>query len=107
MDAIPGGKGRYFNGSASVDASLEDGVLIVTLQDAEVNGQPVPDAYMREIRKENLAKDMYKDPEVAKRLRKFESLVIEGDKLPCSTPGHLPNPSPRKTAPLLINSLSF
>ncbi len=81
MDAIPGGKGRYFNGSASVDASLEDGVLIVTLQDAEVNGQPVPDAYMREIRKENLAKDMYKDPEVAKRLRKFESLVIEGDKL--------------------------
>ena len=37
--------------------------------------------YMREIRKENLAKDMYKDPDVAKRLRKFERLIIEDDKL--------------------------
>lgn len=81
VDSLPGGQGRYFNGSVSVNASLEDGVLIVTLQDAEVNGQPVPEEYMRQIRKENLAKDMYKDPDVAKRLRKFERLIIEDDKL--------------------------
>ncbi len=80
-NAIPGGKGRFFNGSATLEASLENGVLIVTLQDAEVNGQSVPEDYMREIRKENLAKEMVKDPDVAKKLRKFESLVIEGDKI--------------------------
>ncbi|MEO8271886.1 MAG: hypothetical protein ABI557_19340, partial [Aureliella sp.] len=30
-DGFPGGKGRYFNGSARVDASLENGKLVVTL----------------------------------------------------------------------------
>ncbi len=89
--ALPGGQGRFFNGSVSVDASLEDGVLIVTLQDAEVNGEPVPEQFMREIRKENLAKDMYKNPEMAKKLRKFESLVIEGDRI-ILTPKHPPEP---------------
>jgi len=79
--AIPGGKGRFFNGSVTLDASLEDGVLIVTLQDAEVNGQAVPEDLMSGIRKENLAKDFYKDPDMAKKLRKFESLVIEGDRM--------------------------
>jgi hypothetical protein len=79
--AIPGGKGRYFNGAVTLNASLEDGVLIVTLQDAEVNGQAVPEELMSEIRKENLAKDLYKDPDVAKKLRKFESLVVEGDRI--------------------------
>jgi hypothetical protein len=80
-DAIPGAKGRFFNGSVAVEASLEEGVLIVTLQSAEVNGQPVPESIMAGIRQENLAKDMYKDAELAEKLRKFESLEIEGDKI--------------------------
>ncbi len=80
-DAIPGAQGRFFNGSASIDASLEDGVLIVTLQNAEANGQPVPEAIMAQMRKENLAKDIYKDPEVAKKLRRFESLVVEDNRI--------------------------
>lgn len=80
-DAIPGAQGRFFNGSVGVDASLENGVLIVTLENAEVNGQDVPETIMSQLRKENLAKEAYKDPEVAKTLSKFKSLVIEGDKL--------------------------
>jgi hypothetical protein len=80
-DAFPLGKGRFFNGSVSANASLENGVLIVTLADAEVNGEKVPEEFMGPMRKENLAKDMYKDPDVAKRLGQFESLVIEGDQI--------------------------
>lgn len=79
--ALPGGKDRFFNGSVTVNASLEDGVLIVTLEEAEVNGQPVPEEIMSEIRKQNLAKDMYQDPETAEKLRRFERLIVEGDKL--------------------------
>jgi hypothetical protein len=88
-DAIPGAKGRFFNGSVVAEASLEDGVLIVTLQSAEVNGQPVPESIMTEIRKENLAKDVYKNVEMAEQLRKFESLEIEGDQI-ILTPKQLP-----------------
>jgi len=80
-DVIPGGKGRFFNGKVSLKASLENGVLIVTLDEAEVNGESLPSQFLDSIRKENLAKDAYKDPKSAEFLRKFERLTIENDKI--------------------------
>lgn len=80
-DMIPGGKGRYFNGRVSLKVSLENGVLIVTLDDAEVNGESIPSQFLDTIRRENLAKDAYKDPKSAEFLRKFERLSIEKDKI--------------------------
>jgi hypothetical protein len=80
-DEIPGAGGRFFNGSVTADAELSNGVLIVTVADAEVNGISVPEEIMSGIRDENLAKDLYKDPDVAKSLAKFESLVIENDRI--------------------------
>ncbi len=80
-DVFPGAKGRYFNGSVSANVALENGVLIVTLAAAEVNGQQVPEQIVQAMRKENLAKELYKDPEIAKTLSKFESLLIEADKI--------------------------
>ena len=81
MDAFPGAKGRFFNGSIAADVSLEDGILIVTLADAEVNGQQVPQQFRDAMSQQNLAKDLYNDPEVARTLGKFESLVIDGEKI--------------------------
>lgn len=75
-DVIPGAQGRFFNGSLTVTASLDDGELVVHAQEAAVNGEAIPDDIMREIRKENLAKDVDNDPDVRKWLRKFESLEI-------------------------------
>jgi hypothetical protein len=80
-DFLPGGKGRYFNASATFDVSLENGVLIVTLNDAEVKGEKLPQQFIEAMSKENLAKDAYKDPEVASTLRRIESISIEGDKI--------------------------
>ena len=80
-DPIPGGKDRYLNGSATIEASLEGGVLIVTLADAEVNGQPVPSEILDGLSRANLAKELYKDKEVAETMRKFRSLAIEDDKI--------------------------
>ena len=80
LSQLPGGSGRYFNGSATFDVSMEDGVLIVTAQQAEVNGSPVPDTMMQGIRQENLAKDLYKDAENARFMRQFEDIRIEDDK---------------------------
>ena len=76
-DFIPGGKGRYFNASATFNVSLDNGVLIVTLADATVKGEKVPQEIIAGIGKENLAKDIYKDPKVAEILRQFDSLTID------------------------------
>lgn len=80
-DAFPGGKGRFFNASATFNVSLENGVLIVTLADATFKGEKLPPQFMEAMGKENLAKEMYKDPEMAKTLGRIESISIEHDKI--------------------------
>jgi hypothetical protein len=81
IGGLPGGKGRYFNASAAFDVSLEGGVLIVTLDDAKVKDNPVPREIIDSISRENLAKEIYKNPEVAEMLSRFDSLIIEDDKI--------------------------
>lgn len=81
VDFIPGGKGRFFNASATFDVSLENGVLIVTIEDAEVKGEKLPQQFIDGMSKENLAKEAYKDPEVAATLGRIESITIEQDKI--------------------------
>jgi hypothetical protein len=78
---IPGSKGRYLNASATFDVSLDGGVLVVTLDSANVKGEPIPDAIMQALRKENLAKDLYKDKENVEIIRRFDSIRIEDDKI--------------------------
>ncbi len=80
-DAIPFGKGRYFNGSVSLKASLQDGIVVVALDQATVNGKPVPEEAMNGMRNQNLAKDAFNDPKAAEFLRKFESLTIQNDSI--------------------------
>jgi len=74
-------KGRYLNGEADLKASLQDGVLIVTLDSIEVNGQKPPEQMMTELRKQNLAKDAYKDEKTSRMIRKIESLEIKDGKI--------------------------
>lgn len=81
LDAIPGMKGRYFNGSATMDVSMDDGHLFVHAKKAEVNGEPVPEQFMKGMRDENLAKKMNQDPEQQKFLRNFKDIRIDDDKL--------------------------
>lgn len=80
-DFVPGGKGRYFNGSVKVDASMEDGILIVTLVDAEVAGEPLPAPVIESLANENLAKEFYKNEQNAKTMRRFEEIRIEDDRV--------------------------
>ena len=77
MGQIPGFSGRYFNATANFDASLENGILIVTIQKASVKGKEVPEEIMERVRQENLAKDIYKNKENAEMLRKFKSIKIQ------------------------------
>jgi len=70
------GKGRYLNGDATFDVSLENGVVRVTAREVHVKGRPLPDSVIARWRQENLAKDIFKDPENAEAIRKFESIQV-------------------------------
>jgi len=80
-DNVPLAGGRFFNASAAFDVSMENGMLIVTLADAEVKGEKVPDQVLEVMRKENLAKNVYDDAETARAFRRIESLVVEDGKV--------------------------
>lgn len=71
------GKGRYLNGEAAFNVSLENGVLIVTVKDVKVKGKPLPETFMSPLRQENLAKDAYKDAKNAEIIRKLERIEVK------------------------------
>ena len=71
------GRGRYLNGEAAFNVSLQNGVLIVTAREVKVKGQPLPESFMSQLRNQNLAKDVYKDPKNAEAIRKLESIEVK------------------------------
>ena len=81
LDNVPLAGGRFLNASAAFDVSMENGVLIVTLADAEVKGEKVPAQVLDAMRKENLAKNLYDDAETAKQFRRIESVAVEDGKV--------------------------
>jgi hypothetical protein len=99
-------RGRYLNGEADLKASLSDGVLIVTLDSIEVNGQRPPEEMMKGIRQQNLAKDAYKDEKSSNLIRKLESLEIKDGKiiLKVRAKGSAPTGSPaaKKAVPVEV-----
>lgn len=73
--------GRYLNGSATLKASLENGVLIVTLQSLSVKGVAIPSQALTQLRAQNLAQDMYKDPRTAEWMRRLESITVKDGRI--------------------------
>lgn len=70
-------KGRYLNGEATFHVALQNGVLIVTAEEVKVQGKALPETLMKEVRKENLAKDAYRDAESAAAIGKLESIEVQ------------------------------
>jgi hypothetical protein len=69
-------RGRYFNGEATFNVSLENGQLNVKAQEMKVNGVNLPESFMNGLRQENLAKDVTKDPKQAEVISKIESIQV-------------------------------
>lgn len=87
LTEVPFFSDRYFNGKLSLNATMKNGRVWVTAKSAEVNGKPVPDADMKQFQNQNLAENMYKDPEQAKFIRKFERIEVEDGKVIIKTKG--------------------
>lgn len=78
---LPLPSGRYLNGSASFKVSMDSGVLIITADSARLNGKPLPEEFMAALRKENLARDIYRRPKSAELIRNIESINIKDGRI--------------------------
>jgi hypothetical protein len=72
-------KGKYLNGIATFNASLQDGTLNVTIEQVEVKGQPLPAWILGKVRAQNLAQGLQSDPRSAPTIQKLESLRVVND----------------------------
>jgi hypothetical protein len=74
-------KGRYLNGSATFSLSFSNGVLWVAPQTIIVKGRPVPEVYMQEIRKQNLAAGLANEPAAVAVLQGLQEIQVKEGKL--------------------------
>ena len=74
-------KGRYLNGSATFSLSFTNGVLSVAPQTIIVKGKPVPEVYMQEIRKQNLATGVTNEPASMMVLQGLDAMQVKEGKL--------------------------
>ncbi len=72
---------RYLNGAATLKAALANGQLIVNLDALEVNGQPVSDTFMKNLRLQNLAQEAMRNPQNAEAIQKFENIEVKDGKI--------------------------
>jgi hypothetical protein len=74
-------KGRYLNGSATFNLSFTNGTLWVAPQTIIVKGKPVPEMYMQEIRKQNLAASLANEPAAVAVLQGLQEIQVKEGKL--------------------------
>lgn len=83
-DKVPGMgplKGRYLNGTGTLRLQVQDGYFAAFIQSLEVNGKPVPEEAMVQIRNQNIFKDAQNDPNMRKMIENFERVEIKDGKL--------------------------
>jgi hypothetical protein len=77
----PFADGRYLNGSGQVDVEVKDGQLYVGVDRLEVKGAPLPEKFMQELRKGNLADEVNKNPKYAGLIEKIAEIRVENGTL--------------------------
>ncbi|MGA4644353.1 hypothetical protein [Limisphaera sp. 4302-co] len=74
-------QGRFLNGEARLRIHFADGWLTVQVAEMEANGKPIPNWLLRRIGRENLARDLDRNPEAIEFLQQLEAVEVVGDRL--------------------------
>ncbi len=74
-------EGRYLNGTGELAVEMRDDRLEVTIDRLEVGGRNLPEEFMNEIRKNNLAEALYEEPSLERFLHLVKSVKIEDGRL--------------------------
>jgi len=83
MEAVglPLFKGRYLNGTGTFDIGLHNGQLRLHTLGFVAKGKRIPDVYMDQIRKQNLAEGINSQPRAAAALDRLQAIKIQDGKL--------------------------
>ncbi len=91
---------RYFNGEATFDVHIRNGVLYVFIQDLAIGGKPLSGEIMQGIRAENLAKNINRDnPEFGALVQLLASVSVKDNHLIVVPRKTLPAATETKNAP--------
>ena len=69
-------RGRFLNGTSVLNLSVVEGELVVSPEAIEVRAGPLPEAVMARLRKANLARLAFRDPRVARSLRRLGRVEV-------------------------------
>jgi hypothetical protein len=75
------GEGKYLNGEAVLSVYVTSGRLCVFMENVKTKGEPLSEAFMREIRMENLAEFVNRDTPTRRMFSAIASIAVEGDHL--------------------------
>lgn len=70
-------KGRFLNGDGIFTLLLKNGLLRLTVENISVKGTPVPEVYMNQLRKYNLARDINNNPRASAAMDRLESIEVK------------------------------
>lgn len=79
--SMPVGVGRYLNGDAVLSVYISGGRLCVFMESVKTRGEPLPEAYMQEIRMENLAEFANHDGSMRRMFSGIDTITVEKDHL--------------------------
>ena len=91
---VPFMKGRHLNADGAFKVSLADGVLLITADSLALKGEPVSESLMSAVRKENFARDVYRRPDTAEAVKRFESIDIKDGRLTVKLRANRPEVKP-------------
>ncbi len=79
------GKGRFFNGTATITVSLHDSELVVHATEVQANGKTPTAEFMKQLSRENLAKDVSKNPEYSEMISHLDKIEVKDGKVYVTT----------------------
>lgn len=78
---VPIFQDRFLNAEADLDLRFNNGAVKLYARDITVKGKQIPEAYMDEIRKHNLATAFNNDPRAGVAMDKLESIEVKNGRL--------------------------
>lgn len=81
LDGIPTLGGRYFNGTLGVKLAVVEGRLVVFPETAIVNGEAVPETYMKQVRQQDLFGNQRQSGDMPEFLKNAKSLEVRDGKI--------------------------
>ena len=75
-DILAAVRSRHLNVSGVFKINLSGGLMVIVMDDMTVRGEPLPESFMKEMRKKNLADNINADPKAAQAFEKFESISV-------------------------------